>query len=320
MAILFLVLKIIGIVLLVIVIVLAAILFVPVCYRVEAESEKKRLCARIGWLFGLVSLRAVYEQDALDFGLYLFGIRLQKPAFWKRRRQRKQQREAKEDAQLFADTEDPSGTQEDGCVLRVEDKRAADRDSIKEQTRPAENADSRESMSAKGDGTFSQSGTSKRQKRGKHKGTRGLFAFKNRKSGRKAGGRRRPAGGDSLPGRILSYVKILVEYKQKELYGSVFRALKFFLFRARPRRLTGRAAFGFADPAVTGQVLGAAAVLPFLAGSGLAVEPDFETEETYLKADVDLRGRLHLVFAVVLAIRLFTNKDFRGFVHKLRHA
>ena len=84
--ILFLILKIIGILILVLlglVLLLATlVLFVPVCYRAEAKAEGSiaslSLRAKASWLLFLVSVCAVYEEQKFEWTLRICGIKVRK--------------------------------------------------------------------------------------------------------------------------------------------------------------------------------------------------------------------------------------------------
>lgn len=88
--ILFLILKITGIVLLVILglilFVLAVVLFVPVRYRVSAEKDRKMHAQiRLSWLMGMIQMKAEYNGEQADTGLFVFG----RPLFNKKPEKRK---------------------------------------------------------------------------------------------------------------------------------------------------------------------------------------------------------------------------------------
>ena len=81
--IIWLVLKIIGIILLVLlgllVAVLAAVLLVPLRYRADGSYHGRPVVtAKVTWLLHILSLKAVYDEE-LDLSFRIFGFRLLKP-------------------------------------------------------------------------------------------------------------------------------------------------------------------------------------------------------------------------------------------------
>ncbi len=118
-----------------------------------------------------------------------------------------------------------------------------------------------------------------------------------------------------LAGAVIHVFSMIREY---DLIDAVWPGLQIFLFRIRPRQLRGQLGFGFADPATTGQVVGVLSLLPFVYQTDLHIAPDFETEETYISGNARIRGRLMLIHAVVLLLRLILQKNVRLFIGALR--
>ncbi len=119
-------------------------------------------------------------------------------------------------------------------------------------------------------------------------------------------------GGASAAKRILSGAG---EY---DLMAAVMPPFKKFLFKLRPRRVCGRIEFGFADPSTTGYVTGAIAVLPLVYQTDLAVLPDFEADETYIKGNIHAAGHGRLAAVIALAVGIIAQKNVRGFIGAVR--
>ena len=74
MTIVFLILKIIGIIILIPLVILAVLLICPIAYRLEAEFDgKPHVKARVSWAFPLFGMKASYE-ESLDAAVRIFGI------------------------------------------------------------------------------------------------------------------------------------------------------------------------------------------------------------------------------------------------------
>lgn len=89
------------------------------------------------------------------------------------------------------------------------------------------------------------------------------------------------------------------------------------LFRhVRPKKIKGKLQFGFSDPYRTGQVL--TAVSPFygLYAKELELIPDFEHE--VLKGEISVKGRIRMGVVLWTGIRLFLNKNFRRLLRRFR--
>jgi hypothetical protein len=83
-----------------------------------------------------------------------------------------------------------------------------------------------------------------------------------------------------------------------------------------PRRLRGRVRFGFDDPYTTGQIL--TWISPFygLYADKLELIPVFE--EKALEGEVSLKGRIRLGTVIFLAVRVLFDRNFRRLLRKLR--
>lgn len=124
--------------------------------------------------------------------------------------------------------------------------------------------------------------------------------------------------GTGLLQSIKKIFHILRSVYENRVFGSVFPGLQVLLMRIRPRQLSGRVEFGFADPSVTGEVLGAVAMVPFLLGTELAICPDFDTEKTYAGGKVHIRGRMFVIHPLIFLIRMIADKNVRAFLGTLR--
>lgn len=129
---------------------------------------------------------------------------------------------------------------------------------------------------------------------------------------------RAEAAGIRIPDNVKKFLGILRTVHDSRVFGAVLPKLQIFLLHIRPRQLQGQIGFGFADPSLTGKVLGAAAAVPFLFGTDLSVCPDFDTEKTYVSGEVHVRGHMFVLHLLGFFIRLISDKQVRGFLSALR--
>ena len=75
MSILFLILKIIGILILIPIVLLLILLIFPICYQIEGDFDGKSLKAqvKVSWAVIFLRAKAFYEEE-LNFGIRIFGI------------------------------------------------------------------------------------------------------------------------------------------------------------------------------------------------------------------------------------------------------
>lgn len=77
----------------------------------------------------------------------------------------------------------------------------------------------------------------------------------------------------------------------------------------RPRRIRGFVKFGFEDPYRTGQVLAGLSILYPFYGENVEIYPDFE--QKILKGDLYIKGHIRMVHLATLLWRLFFNRYVR---------
>lgn len=112
--------------------------------------------------------------------------------------------------------------------------------------------------------------------------------------------------------------KVLRELEKEENQRTlklIIRQLIKLLRHVLPRKAEGKVTFGFEDPAVTGEVLAACAfVWPAFDGN-LDITPDFD--QKIILADAKFRGRIRIGTVLVIAGRLFLDKNFRYWFKKI---
>jgi hypothetical protein len=297
MMILFAILKIIGIVLLsilcVILVLLALILFVPVVYQADGDSDARTAAVRVRWLFGVFrfSLENTPE-NGTTYSVRLFGIQLfprkektgrsGQPRKLFRRKHKKTRPELKPDktdADLYSreavQTEAPDTDRDAGYTQETE-----------------EHPPEEEFFNYSGD-EFS-GGTDKKQR---------------------LSGRASELG--SLARRLRDVIR---QVRESEVLPLLVPKLKKLLYRCRPRKLTGRIAFGFADPSHTGLLCGGLSLLPVLLSSDLILQPDFETDVTYFRGAVSAGGRIQLIHLLIFLIAMIRRKEVRALIRTIRKA
>ena len=106
-----------------------------------------------------------------------------------------------------------------------------------------------------------------------------------------------------------------LDERTKAAVRLVLAQAQIFARQALPRTICGEVRFGTSDPALTGQILGIAGIFYPLFMDNVKVDPDFE--QTILEGELFLKGRLRIVSAVRIAWRLFRDKNVRYVYRKL---
>ena len=316
MAVLLLILKIIGSILLIllglILLILAVVLFVPVRYQVSGSiGEKTTVRIAVTWLLHAVSWRAAYEEEGFSSQLRIFGITRKgkkpddgEPGEDDREDGAEEPEERSAADALLTDVEQKTDgiltDGEQGEAERFDERQAKEPD-------PAEHKELEQANPAV-----------RRKRRGglfrrTWKRIRAFFAGLVRKL------RQLRAGIKEALKKIKDVRTFLTDERHREVLPLIFTELKYLLTHFKFRRIQTDLTFSMGDPALTGQVLGGLCMLPFLYRYQVQVYPDFEAENTYVTGTFDIKGRARGLHIAVSAVRLLGKKEFRIWLKWLMH-
>lgn len=303
--ILFLILKIAGIILAVIlgiVVLLACIvLFVPVRYEIlgkcggDIKSLKSRVC--VTWLLRLVRLDIYYKEQKLKWRIRILWIK-------------------KTGGQI---KEEESGYEESNTKERKSEETGFEEAS--------EISESKEEVSEE------SHAVPEKPEGGREEGEKSMEEIPETESGdaeasEVAAEPEEPSEeGTGLPGKIWGFLhriaeKIrelkekkdrILEFLRDETHIGAFRKGKKELFRLlrrlKPKKLLLEARFGFSDPCTTGQVLAGLSILYPVLGDSLAVTPDFENR--VLKGRAEICGRIYACHFLILCWNVIWCRNVR---------
>ena len=316
MAVLLLILKIIGSILLIllglILLILAVVLFVPVRYQVSGSiGEKTTVRIAVTWLLHAVSWRAAYEEEGFSSQLRIFGITRKgkkpddgEPGEDDREDGAEEPEERSAADALLTDVEQKTDgiltDGEQGEAERFDERQAKEPD-------PAEHKELEQANPAV-----------RRKRRGGlfrriWERIRAFFAGLVRKL------RQLRAGIKEALKKIKDVRTFLTDERHREVLPLIFTELKYLLTHFKFRRIQTDLTFSMGDPALTGQVLGGLCMLPFLYRYQVQVYPDFEAENTYVTGTFDIKGRARGLHIAVSAVRLLGKKEFRIWLKWLMH-
>lgn len=299
----------IGITLLAIVLILflllAALLFVPIRYRVSGRLEEDGAGARasLHWLLHIVSATVTLEKKHRSV-VRIFGIPVYDNLRPKKQRQQKKQRRRKKQAKQERASEMPKHA--DTVTLNVSEQVM-----LSEPVMASEPKAMSESLKkSKQAGRFWKL----RQKlRAFLKRFLQLFQKLIR-----------------LPRNILKKLQkarektekwketiaAYREFLEREEFKCAFALCKKQLFRIwkniRPKKLKAEIYFGFEDPAVTGQILAYAGMLYPILGKDIKIRPDFE--KTILEGRLFTKGRITLFVLLRVFLILYFDKNIKRLI------
>ena len=104
--------------------------------------------------------------------------------------------------------------------------------------------------------------------------------------------------------KVMKFIRL---ESTKKAMKDLLKYLKQILKHVVPRKYHGKVHFGMEDPATTGQLLGAAAVLFPVYRENLVIVPDFE--QKIIEGEFSAKGRVIVGFFVIQAIKVLLNRN-----------
>lgn len=313
--ILFLILKIIGIILAVILglilLVICIVLFVPICYKADlhgsGNARELTVHAKVSWLFGLIKAVFVLENGKTDLSVRIA---------WKK----------------FGDS-DPV---EDKAEDRVEEKPKPEKKAVMQEKQVIQKEEQQNGTPNRITDKVVEDETEKIEKTEQ---SAKIYPESTEKKQRKKKERKEDSDSASKIEQITEKIKCtyrkfcdkinqITEKKDKisdfltdETHKNAFLKLKneaFHLLKIlKPKKIQGEITFGFEDPSLTGRILAWISMIYPWIGEHTDITPDFEHRT--LSGDLSIRGRLYVITLVVTAIRLILSKAVRRSFKDIRN-
>ena len=120
------------------------------------------------------------------------------------------------------------------------------------------------------------------------------------------------------PGRAEKLQKLLSHPGNQQAFSLLWNGGLRLLYRVRPRLKKVDGSFSTGAPDMTGELVGAIAVLPAAHGGNVRLNPDFESDKPYATGIVDIYGRLQLCFVAAFALRVIASRDCRRLYRQVR--
>ncbi len=307
MEILFLILKIIGILLAVVLGLILIVLTVPVRYRIGMKAwDEITGTVIISWLFRLIKVQIQYQENRTEFFVKILGISVmpKKEKSRKRRKQRKKKKKQKDVADTFIneneelqveinDTESFS-VQEDNVNQIPVIQEFEETESLAQPKKKKKQRTQKTKKSSKQE--FSRSRT---------------FREEEEES-------EHPSTLQTIKEKVQNIKNLIFEETSKNAFLHIFKEFKYILRHFFPRKVSGTLAFGLKDPALTGQILGAFCLIPFWANYHIDLKPDFQTEHPYVKGELSMKGHIRCCHTLLIAFRLIKDKNIKTWIKKFR--
>lgn len=301
MHILFLILKILGILLLsilgIFILLILLILFVPIRYQVEGNIKdgfQVEIGGRIRWLLSLLYLRFSYLKGEFSYQIRIFGIKLKKKE--KTELELEEYEESEEDMEPESDSEPEEDRKPEDGIGQEKEASSLKKESNQESQNTKDISNTGEDIPGRRN-PFEQM-----KKFIFHVKEKVLQFFRFLKE---------------IKTKIIVIKEQLTDETNKRVAGLIWKEVKYLVSHLKFRRIDTDFTFSAGDPALTGQALGILSLFPMLYQYRFGICPDFESEELYLKGSFKIAGRVQIFPVVVSGIRLIKEKDVRDFIKNI---
>ncbi|MCI6732123.1 MAG: DUF2953 domain-containing protein [Lachnospiraceae bacterium] len=327
------ILKILGSVLLVILAILAVLLLLvltalasPIRYHLKGSHHGTlQMTGRITWLFRILGITITYEDEKMDVRISAFGhvFGQGRKASSDRRKKRKKKKDTAKDSETvfsvsetdtyFLTSEDTGDFSQNNTDLPDENHDEQTLCNTDTEKAISSEADSDEPISLNTDSdepivmyTDSDEPDLQEDVSEFEKPIRESQEGRTEKKG------------------ILDIVKKVISFLQmpsvKKLMKKLLRSLKKIIRHLLPDELKIRGTIGLDDPAQTGRVMEAAAVLYAFYPDHIQITPSFD--EKVLEGEAELKGKIVLLYLLIkgigMALSVLLKKECRGFFQEMK--
>lgn len=307
MSILFLILKIIGILILIPIVLLLILLVFPICYQIEGDFDEKtpKAQAKVSWAVIFLRAKAFYEEE-LNFAIRIFGIPVydSRKDHWsvlgehpeKDKKKDKKKRKKKSTSEKKSKKETNQKKQEIKQEKHTVQEQVSDKKVIQEVKDTTTKKTSEDTIpepeleeSTKKDKEFFGKKIVNLLKKCYNK-CKNLITKISKIINKM-----------EMIGDIFEDKDIIDAVKRIKEYG--ISAVKLLL----PQKLNAQITFGFEDPYHTGKALGWIAALIPIYGDHLDITPDFEKRT--LKGHIKIKGSIRRYKILHLLWKVYKDKD-----------
>ncbi len=327
--ILFLIIKIIGIILAALLglalLILLLVLFVPVRYRAYGirSSRECRAEGRVSWLLRLLSIPFSFQDGELEIRVKLLGFTILDPlkeeeAFREPVQRKTEQSAGKEEETAGEDSEREEVPAEEnaGEADASGSFEASQADEAETSAQPASERDAEAAAELENEASEGRFFGLLRDLRRFFRAVIRFFRKIPRKlKNLKCTFQRFCDKIKRMVKRYREMKAFALDERTKAAVSLVWKQAGILLGQALPRKIRGRLHFGTEDPALTGQILGAIGIFYPLFMDNVKVEPDFE--KPALEGELSLKGRLRIVTVLGIAWRLYRDKNVRYVYRRL---
>ena len=328
--ILFLIIKIIGIILAVLLglalLIPLLVLCVPVRYQAYGIRSRRecRAGGRVSWLLRLLCIPFSFQDGELEIKVKLLGFTILDPlkgeeeAFREPVQRKTEQSAGKKEETAGADAEKEEETAEEnaGEADASGSFEASQADETETSARPASAGAveaAAESEDEASEGRFSRG--FRELRRFLRAVIRFFMKIPRKLKNLKCTFQRFCDKIKRMVKRYREMKAFALDERTKAAVSLVWKQAGVLLGQALPRKIRGRLHFGTEDPALTGQILGAIGIFYPLFMDNVKVEPDFE--KPALDGELSLKGRLRIVTVLRIAWRLYRDKNVRYVYRRL---
>lgn len=299
MSILFIILKIIGILLLVILLLALLILFHPVYYKIKAEVEEEvAVKGYIWWLFHILRLEFEIDDSKREVWLRIFGF--------------------KKELQLGTEDEDASEGEADEQSAESDNVESVEQSQI-EETGNAETIEQTEKSQSVERQKFAKIDKEKHAEQ-----SRATRMDTEAAKGNKARGESTSKFSE-LKNKyedFKTFTKFLKteisDERNRKAVSHVWQEFLYLLRHLKPKYMKGDISFSTGDPATTGEVTGVLSMFPIVYRYDARIYPDFLSEEMYVKGSLALKGHMALFHVIAILIRGIKDKNIKRLAGKIR--
>ena len=315
---LLLILKITGIVIAcilgLVIIVVAAVLFVPVRYKADADYHGKfKAHAKLSWL-GILRVLVSYDEElaikakALFITIYSNNQKKEKTSKHRTSKKKKTKHSEDEAKKLTENEKKPQIKMAEAESDTKEDTQAVKKnvEDIKESAESLKETVSKDEFKTTQNKNFFD--------KVKDKCFVIYTKIKEIINLVKDTVKKVSGAADKLKEKVKKAKEFVTDEDNKALFHFFVEQLKTLIKVIRPKKYRINARLGFEDPATMGKVLAYISIFYGMSGVDLSLEPVFG--ENIKEGSIFLKGNIRIFSVLVIALRVYRNEQFKKFISR----
>ena len=117
--------------------------------------------------------------------------------------------------------------------------------------------------------------------------------------------------------KIKEFITIITGKKEKKALRKLIRLIKNLLRHFRVKVYKTKLTYALGEPDLTGIATGVISWIPIVYSDGASIFPDFTADEAFVRGHIRVKGSIMLLWVLIFIFNIFTDKDIKKIATKI---